>query len=125
MNVAEGATQPVRVVAVALLLQGVVNGQSLVTLVPADAQWRFFRGTEAPSAALDWADEGSDDADWERGRAGFGYGDDTTVLDDMRGEYTSVYIRHEFVVAEDAILDGGRGLPRRLPRAVAVLATLG
>ncbi|MEM7204849.1 MAG: CotH kinase family protein, partial [Planctomycetota bacterium] len=48
------------------------------------AEWRFFRGLRAPSGGIrDWATLEYDDADWETGPSGFGYGDDddATVLD--------------------------------------------
>ena len=37
-------------------------------------------------------------AGWKAGPAGFGYGDDddATVLKDMQGKYTTVYVRNEF-----------------------------
>src|SRR5262245_52842168 len=46
--------------------------------------WRFFRGTQDPPA--DWNQPGFDDASWEQGPTGIGYGDgdDRTVLEDMR-----------------------------------------
>jgi tetratricopeptide (TPR) repeat protein len=58
-------------------------------------RWRFFRGKREPSAGLQWAQPGFDDSSWEEGPGGFGYadGDDATVLDDMVGRYTTVYIR--------------------------------
>ncbi|MBN2130295.1 MAG: right-handed parallel beta-helix repeat-containing protein [Sedimentisphaerales bacterium] len=67
-------------------------------LVPAGDSWRFFRGLEAPDET--WAQIGFDDSTWETGPGGFGYGDedDATVLDDMRNEYVSVYIRKTFAV---------------------------
>jgi hypothetical protein len=43
-----------------------------------------------------------DDAEWETGVSGFGYGDDddATLLEDMEGSYVSVYIRKEFFVSD-------------------------
>jgi hypothetical protein len=61
--------------------------------------WKFFKGTEPPSAPPDaWTAVGFDDSQWQAGPAGFGYGDndDATVLNDMQGNYVSVYIRKEF-----------------------------
>jgi len=71
-------------------------------LVSAGQPWRFFRGVEAPSESGEaWAQIEFDDSAWETGPGGFGYGDedDATVLDDMRGEYVSVYIRNTFAVS--------------------------
>jgi hypothetical protein len=71
-----------------------------VELVPAGAEWRFFRGRSAPPA--DWRSAGFDATSWEVGRAGFGFGDadDATVLADMEGGYTTVYVRTTFQVAD-------------------------
>ena len=74
-------------------------GSGGTELVPAGDSWRFFRGTEAPGEG--WTQIEFDDSAWETGPGGFGYGDedDATVLDDMRGEYVSVYIRKTFSVS--------------------------
>ena len=61
--------------------------------------WKYFKGTEPPSNPYKaWTAIDFDDSNWQTGPGGFGYGDgdDTTVLDDMRGNYVSVYIRKEF-----------------------------
>ncbi len=65
--------------------------------------WRFFRGTEDPAGGTNvWTEPDFDDASWEEGPGGFGYGDgdDRTVLEDMQENYTTVYIRHRFVVED-------------------------
>jgi len=69
------------------------------TLVDTGQTWRFFRGVAAPSEpATGWTAIDFDDSAWETGPAGFGYGDDddATVLDDMQGNYVSVYARTAF-----------------------------
>jgi hypothetical protein len=67
-------------------------------LVSPTTTWSFLRGAQPPPA--DWSDPDFDAATWERGRASIGYGglDDFTVLDDMRGNYASVFCRAEFDV---------------------------
>ena len=62
-------------------------------LVEADAEWSFFRGRSEPPPQ--WHQPSFDDASWERGSAAFGYGkgQPRTVLEDMRGNYTSIYLR--------------------------------
>lgn len=71
-------------------------------IVPAGASWRLFRGTREPPR--DWMRPELDDSAWEEGPSGFGYGDDddATVLSDMKGAYTTVYIRHAFTVPDPA-----------------------
>lgn len=67
-------------------------------VVPKNAEWRYLTGAHPPDT---WAEPGFDDAAWKLGKAGFGIGDrdDKTVLADMRGNYTTVYLRKEFEVA--------------------------
>ncbi|MBL7134692.1 MAG: PQQ-binding-like beta-propeller repeat protein, partial [Phycisphaerae bacterium] len=57
--------------------------------------WRYLAGKHAPKG---WTEVDFDDAGWKTGRAGFGYADndDNTVLNDMPGNYTTVYIRKTF-----------------------------
>jgi hypothetical protein len=74
-------------------------------LIPAGADWRFFRGATAPPA--NWAGRTFNDAAWEEGPAGFGYGDgdDATEILDMEGNYLTVFVRRSFSVDDlDAIL---------------------
>jgi len=68
------------------------------TVIPAGASWRYAKGTGEPDSA--WRAVDFDDTAWEEGPAGFGYGDndDATVLSDMRGNYTTVYLRRNFTI---------------------------
>lgn len=64
--------------------------------------WSFFRGGTSPSTPVEtWRTLDFDDSRWEKGVAGFGFGDDddVTILTDMQGGYVSVYIRKEFFVS--------------------------
>jgi parallel beta-helix repeat protein len=64
--------------------------------------WKFFRGRSPASTPPEaWTDPNFDDSAWEAGPSGFGFSDndDATVLDDMQGQYVTVYIRKEFTVA--------------------------
>ena len=60
--------------------------------------WRFLKGNVAPPA--DWNTEGFDDSGWSRGPGGLGYklGSVETELDDMAGNYVSVFLRSQFFV---------------------------
>jgi parallel beta-helix repeat protein len=74
-------------------------------LVPRGATWKYFRGLAEPAGgSLDWTAPGFDDASWQTGAAGFGYadGDDATVLSDMNGGYSTLYLRRTFEVADPA-----------------------
>ncbi len=75
------------------------------TLVADDAAWRFRRGTEAPAPGCEWTEPAFDDGAWEEGAPAFGYppdGDVRTPLADMRGGYSSLYLRRKFHVRDPA-----------------------
>jgi len=80
-------------------VDGVSAGNDFIA--PGEA-WRFFKGTQPPSNPADaWKAVDFDDSSWQTGVSGFGYGDsdDATVLNDMRNNYVSLYIRKEFSVS--------------------------
>jgi hypothetical protein len=62
---------------------------------PRRAVWRIFRGDSEPSA--DWKEVGFDASSWPVGEMGVGYGPGVagTLLDDMKGKYSTVYLRRE------------------------------
>ncbi|MEM7014187.1 MAG: PQQ-binding-like beta-propeller repeat protein, partial [Verrucomicrobiota bacterium] len=65
-------------------------------------EWKYLPGDDAPEG---WTKLDYDDADWKRGKAGFGYGDgdDKTEIK-MRGEFSQVRIRREFEATGDESL---------------------
>ena len=71
-------------------------------LVPEDAVWRYFPGKSEPSEGLQWTGPAFDDGSWKEGQSGFGYGDgdDATVLEDMQGGYSTLYIRRKFTIPD-------------------------
>ncbi len=73
-------------------------------LIAEGAIWRYFPGTAEPSPGLEWTALDFDDSGWKEGPSGFGYGDDddATVLDDMQGNYTTLFIRHVVEVEDPA-----------------------
>ncbi|MBN1442608.1 MAG: fibronectin type III domain-containing protein, partial [Planctomycetes bacterium] len=78
-------------------------------LIAAGDAWRFFRGTQEPSAGtLGWAGVEFDDSAWEEGPSGFGYGDgdDATVLADMQNHYSTIYLRRTFDIEDAALFTG-------------------
>ncbi|MEM7235435.1 MAG: hypothetical protein AAF517_24900, partial [Planctomycetota bacterium] len=79
------------------------------TLITLGEDWTFFRGLAEPTPdevtkepTTDWTQVDFDDADWEVGPTGIGYGDndDETLLADMEDLYSSVYIRKFFEVED-------------------------
>jgi hypothetical protein len=82
--------------AVTINVDGGPEGNAIVA--PGES-WKFLKGTQPPSNPPGaWTAIDFDDSQWQTGPAGFGYGDndDATVLEDMQGNYVSVYIRKEF-----------------------------
>ena len=72
------------------------------TLIPPGATWRYFKGySEASSPTSAWRQRGFDDSEWATGDLIIGYGEGfiTTLLDDMQGNYTSVFLRKNFIVS--------------------------
>lgn len=78
-------------------------------LIPRHAEWDYLAGGAEPETTA-WTSPGFDpsaeEEEWKRGVAGFGYddGDDRTVIADMEGNYTTLYIRREFTIPEGADL---------------------
>jgi len=77
-------------------------------LVPQAALARYFKGTSEPSdGGTAWTTlDFEPDRQWLAGPGGFGYSNDPaelasirTVLNDMRGNYASVYARYSFVLS--------------------------
>jgi WD40 repeat protein/tRNA A-37 threonylcarbamoyl transferase component Bud32/tetratricopeptide (TPR) repeat protein len=70
--------------------------------------WRFFRGTREPSEDLRWTTLDFADAAWESGTGPFGYGtfDLGTPLEDMKGRYTTLYLRRRFTLADPGRVTG-------------------
>ncbi len=72
---------------------------SVKYLIAKNEVWDYLAGGETPETEM-WNKLGFDaeEEGWKKGPAGFGYGDsdDRTELEDMAGEYDSVFIRREF-----------------------------
>jgi serine/threonine protein kinase/Flp pilus assembly protein TadD len=85
-------------------IDAALEAPELESVVPAGSSWRFFRGRAEPSAGMEWTAPEFDDAAWESGPSGFGYGDPqaATVLGDMAGAYSTVYLRRRFTAADPA-----------------------
>jgi len=86
----------------------VVSGRQGIVLIEDGAEWKYFKGTREPtfSRGVSWRQVGFDDSSWLSGKTAIGYGESfiVTNLSDMRGRYTTVYLRKTFEVTEvDAI----------------------
>lgn len=77
-----------------------------VYLLPEQATgWSFRKGTSEASDPVDaWRQlDFVEDGTWLPAQTGIGYqdDDDNTVLDDMRGNYSSIFLRRKFTVASE------------------------
>ncbi len=65
--------------------------------------WRYFKGTQEPPSArgVTWREPAYEDSSWLRGHTPIGYGEPfiATNLGDMRGRYSTLYLRKTFEVA--------------------------
>ena len=75
---------------------------SATELVTADTQWRYLKGLAQPSSpATAWRAPAFNDSGWSSGGMPIGYDaalSFATPLNDMDGQYSSVYLRATFVV---------------------------
>lgn len=86
----------------------VVRPVSGVVLIPDAAEWRYLKGLREPSIPSDaWRQLTFDDFVWSVGHTAIGYGESfvTTELSDMRGGYSTFYLRKTFDVMNIADLD--------------------
>lgn len=76
------------------------------TLIPARSEWKYDAGAPSVTSTA-WTTVAFDDSNWPSGHAGFGYGDDDdrTELDDMRGNYQGLKIRHLFDIENPDSVD--------------------
>lgn len=76
---------------------GTAEGASISAISEGD-EWQYFKGTEDPP--FKWNYLSYDASGWLKGPAGFGYGTVTfrTHLNDMKGNYQTVYARHAFSI---------------------------
>jgi hypothetical protein len=85
-------------------IDAALDANDFEVLVPPGATWRYWIGRAEPSQDLEWTASDFHDEAWREGKSGFGYGDndDATDLSEMKGAFTTVYIRHRFEVADPA-----------------------
>ncbi|MCZ6793634.1 MAG: lamin tail domain-containing protein [Planctomycetota bacterium] len=97
------------------LFQRAIQFEARQTLIAVGDEWRYFKGTEAPSDPPEaWRQPEFDDAGWLLGATPIGYGeqDEMTVLDDMRRRqadgvegYLTFFARKEFQIVDLAALE--------------------
>lgn len=68
-------------------------------IIDRNAKWQYLAG---PHPQGPWTEVGFKPQGWKLAAAGFGYSDndDNTILEDMRGKYSVVYIRKPFYVTD-------------------------
>jgi hypothetical protein len=92
-----------RIAEVALGSQAAIPQDEGIVLISEGGEWKYFKGTKEPSPVRsEWRQIGFDDSDWLIGTTAMGYGETfiVTQLGDMRGGYTTVYLRKTFDVAD-------------------------
>jgi hypothetical protein len=73
-----------------------------------NSQWSYFKGIQEPSQPNTlWRGVGFNYSAWPKGNAPFRYGDGSggTLLSDMINNYTTLYIRKEFVINDTNDVD--------------------
>jgi hypothetical protein len=85
---------------------GPVAPKNATELIAKNAEWSYLGGSHPAGDPIDWAAPDYDISQWKVGKSGFGYGDndDTTEID-MRGKFTTLYIRREFELPKGANLN--------------------
>lgn len=100
--------QPFAVAGV-LLACSVSLRADVVSLIPPRATWNYFKGQTDPTPANlpAWRQLEFDDSGWLSGPQPLFYGESLsgTELRDMRGRYSSVYLRREFEVTSPETLE--------------------
>lgn len=73
--------------------------EHLEVIIDQGADWQYLAGARP---GRNWTEPDFDAGQWDVGPAGFGYSDDDdrTILEDMRGRYSEVYMRKSFEVSE-------------------------
>lgn len=79
-------------------------------LIPSHAEWKYYPGVQAPSSPASlWHEADFADASWSGGPAPIGYDSNEsmgTALNDMRGKYTSIYLRKTFTIDDLSAISG-------------------
>src|SRR6185369_14651726 len=91
------------------LLVSVVGSASAGLVFNMNSSWRYMKGTaEASNPVGAWRANGFNDSAWATGTAPFYYGEalNGTVLSDMQGFYTCIFMRKTFTIADHSVVTG-------------------
>ncbi|YCM44387.1 lamin tail domain-containing protein [Verrucomicrobiaceae bacterium 227] len=83
-----------------------VPGSQLILIDEGRADWLYYKGTQEASTPVGaWRLAGFDSSAWSTATTpiGYGDGDDATLLTDMQGNYSTLYLRNQFSLEADAI----------------------
>lgn len=82
-----------------------VIAQSGIPLIGRRVDWKYLTGKH--DVPRNWHEADCDDSQWKSGKTSIGYGDgdDETRLEDMQGNYASVFLRKSFQVPADLNCD--------------------
>jgi hypothetical protein len=85
--------------------------QQTNVLIADHSSWKYFKGlSEASNPTTAWRTLSFPDANWLTGNGVIGYGESSsflsTILSDMRSNYTTVFFRKTFVVTNKAQITG-------------------
>jgi hypothetical protein len=74
--------------------------EDFLVAIPKADEWTYLAGDHPEDT--NWAGINFDEKGWKKGKApiGYEYKEVRTVLDDMKGHYSVVYMRHEFIVKQ-------------------------
>lgn len=78
-----------------------------LTLIAPESHWRYFKGTQEPSVIPgEWRQLTFNDEEWLTGQTSIGYADndDNTILNDMQGNYSTVYLRKKFEIQDKNLI---------------------
>lgn len=107
VQVQVGLDHPDLIQSVSLQCETLTQPEPNETAIDINTNWKIFKGLSSPSAGFDWTTISFDDSSWQVAKSGFGYGDldkVNTILSDMKGKYSSLYMRRKFNLSSEDLL---------------------
>jgi hypothetical protein len=97
-------TRPINLLFLALLVS-VLPAQA-ASLFSTNTTWKYFKGRSEASSPVDaWRSRTFNDSGWASGDSPFHYGEGIsigTLLNDMQGQYTCIFMRKTFTISDPA-----------------------